>query len=122
MTNFFKKVYGGAKNVVKKQFDDIEGRMKKVDDAKRESNKQMINKAFGSVENYQKLQNTEKKVRIDGNKKPVPVKPLPLLDASKLKKVPEIKSKPSFMRGPMKRPTPPRPARRAPMTPRKRYV
>jgi hypothetical protein len=43
------------KSAPSRALDKIEGKFKAMDEAKRKRNRQMIERAFGSVENYEKV-------------------------------------------------------------------
>lgn len=43
------------KSAPSRVMNNIEGKFKKVDEAKRKRNTQMIERAFGSVENYERI-------------------------------------------------------------------
>lgn len=44
------------KSAPSRALDHIEGKFKKMDEYKRNRNRQMIERVFGSVENYEKIQ------------------------------------------------------------------
>lgn len=57
------KATKAIKNVLQmpgKALDSIEGKLKAVDESKRERNTKMIEKNWGSVDNYTKIQDKEK--------------------------------------------------------------
>lgn len=43
------------KSAPRRALDHIEGKLKKVDEYKRNRNRQMIERVFGSVENYERI-------------------------------------------------------------------
>lgn len=51
----FGKTLEKIKSAPRRALDHIEGKFKKMDEYKRKRNTQMIERAFGSVENYERI-------------------------------------------------------------------
>ena len=55
VTHAFGTALEKIKSAPSRAIDHIEGKFKKMDEFKKKRNRQMIERAFGSVENYEKM-------------------------------------------------------------------